>query len=139
MTAVLALAAAGNSLKAGEPTINAAGTWRVTLTSTNTAVQSSAQTLKLKVEGGALTGTLTYYSSPMINGKARVSELPITDGKLEGDKISFHFTHPPASGNGPNANYSYQGAISANSIKGTVTTEWMGHTHTRNWEATRAK
>lgn len=138
-TALFVLAVAGNSVRAGEPVVNPAGIWRVTVPTTNTAARPSAQTLKLKLEGGSLSGTLTYNSSPVINGKARVSELPITDAKLEGDRISFNFTHPPAAGKGPNANYSYQGTISGDTIKGECTMEWMGHAHTRNWEAMRVK
>jgi len=75
----------------------------------------------------------------MINGKARVSELPITDAKLQGDEIFFNFTHPAASGKGPNATYSYRGTISGDTSKGTFTTEWMGHARSRDWEAVRVK
>ena len=87
--------------------------------------------------GGTLTGTLSYTT--IHNGQSRVGELPITEGKLQGSEISFNFTHPPAAGNGPNATYSYQGKISGDTIKGTFTTEWMGQTRTRGWEAGRLK
>jgi len=109
------------------------------MSSTNAQARSAAQTLKLKLDGGTLSGTLSYNSSPTTNGKASVSELPITEAKLQGNDLSFNFTHPPASGNGPNANYSYQGKVSGDTIKGTFVTEWRGQTHTRNWEAERVK
>jgi hypothetical protein len=115
------------------------GTWKVTVSSTNTQARPAGQTLKLKLNGGTLTGTLSYASSPTVNGKSRVSELPITEAKLQGSEISFNFTHPPSAGNGPNAIYSYQGKISGDTIKGTFTREWMGQTITRSWEAERLK
>jgi hypothetical protein len=138
-TALLFLAVAGPTVNAAESAVNPTGTWKVTVVTTNTQVHPIAQTLKLKLDGGTLTGTLSYFSSPMVNGKARVSELPITEAKLQGSELAFNFTHPPASGNGPSANYNYQGTISDDTIKGTFTEEWMGHTFTRNWEARRVK
>jgi len=138
-TALLVLAVTGASVRAGEPAVNPTGTWKVTISTTNTQARPTAQTLKLKFDGGMLTGTLSYNSSAIINGKARVSELPITEAKLQGDKLSFHFTHPPAVGNGPNASYNYQGTINGDTIKGTFTTEWMGQTRTRGWESERVK
>jgi len=138
-TALLFLAVAGSTVNAEESVVNPSGTWTVTVSSTNTQARPAAQTLKLTLNGGTLTGTLSYNSSPTVNGKARVSELPITEAKLNGSELSFNFTHPPAAGNGPNATYSYQGTISGDTIKGTVTTEWMGQTRTKNWEAKRVK
>ena len=136
-TALLFLAVTGSTVNAEESVVNPTGTWKVTVSSTNTQARPAAQTLKLTLNGGTLTGTLSYNSSPTVNGKARVSELPITEAKLNGSELSFNFTHPPAAGNGPNATYSYQGTISGDTIKGTFTTEWMGQTRTRNWEAKR--
>jgi hypothetical protein len=138
LTTALLFMAATCPVQAGEPAVNPTGTWKVT-TSTNLQARSAAQTLKLKLDGSTLTGTLTYNSSPTVNGKASVSELPITEAKLQGDEISFNFTHPPASGNGPNATYSYQGKISGDTIKGTFNTEWMGQSRTKDWEAERLK
>jgi hypothetical protein len=138
-TALLFLAVTGSTVNAEESVVNPSGTWTVTVSSTNTQARPAAQTLKLTLNSGTLTGTLSYNSSPTVNGKARVSELPITEAKLQGNELSFNFTHPPAAGNGPNANYSYQGTISGDTIKGTVTTEWMGQTRTKNWEAKRLK
>jgi hypothetical protein len=138
-TALLFLAVAGSTVNAEESVVNPTGTWKVTVSSTNTQARPAAQTLKLTLNGGTLTGTLSYNSSPTVNGKARVSELPITEAKLNGSELSFNFTHPPAAGNGPNATYSYQGTISGDTIKGTFTTEWMGQTRTKNWEAKRLK
>ena len=136
-TALLFLAVIGSTVNAVESVVNPTGTWKVTVSSTNTLARPTAQTLKLTLNGGTLTGTLSYNSSPTVNGKTRVSELPITEAKLNGSELSFNFTHPPAAGNGPNATYSYQGTISGDTIKGTFTMEWMGQTRTKNWEAKR--
>ena len=119
--------------------VNLPGTWEVTVSNTNAPAHTAAQILKLTLNGGTVTGTFSYNSSPIVNGKASVSELPITEGKFQGNELSFNFTHPPASGNGPNANYSYQGTLNGDTITGTFTTEWMGDTRTRNWEAKRLK
>ena len=139
----LSMALTGSSLVsavgAEESTADPTGTWKVTILSTNTQARPTPQTLKLKLDGGKLTGRLTYNSSAVINGKARVSEAPITEAKLQGNEISFNFTHAPSVGNGPNANYSYQGKINGDTIKGTFTTEWMGNSRTRGWQAERVK
>jgi hypothetical protein len=129
----------GKLAHAGDVKLDPTGTWKVTVSSTNTQARPAAQTLKLMLNGSTLTGTLSYNSSPTVNGKARVSELPITEAKLQGDELSFNFTHPPASGNGPNATYSYQGKIRGETIEGTFTMEWMGQTRTKGWEAERLK
>ena len=138
-TALLFLAVTRSTINAEESAVNPAGTWKLSVVTTNTQAHHTAQTLKLKLASGTLTGTLSYNSGPVVNGKAPASELPITDAKLQGSEISFNFTHPPASGNGPNATYNYLGNISSDTIKGTVTEEWMGHTLTRSWEAKRFK
>jgi hypothetical protein len=138
-TTLLILAVTGPTARAGEPAVNPTGAWKVTVVTTNTQARPAAQTLKLKLDGGTLTGTFSYNSSAVVNGKARVSELPITEAKFQGDEISFNFSHPPASGNGPNSSSSYQGRISGDTIKGTFTTEVMGQTRTRGWEAERVK
>ena len=142
-TALLVLTIAGPTLSAGaedkELAVNPTGTWKVTISSTHTQALPAGQTLKLKLDGGILTGTLSYNSGPVVKGKAPTSELPITGAKLQGSEISFNFSHPPAVGNGPNATYSYQGRISGDTIKGTYTMEWMGQTRTKGWEARRIK
>jgi hypothetical protein len=139
LASALLVLTVGLVLRAEEPAVNPTGTWKVTISSTNTSARPSAQTLKLKLDGGTLTGTLSYNSGPVVNGKAPTSELPITEAKLQRNEISFNFSHPPAAGNGPNATYSYQGKITGDTIKGTFTTEWMGETRTRGWQAERLK
>ncbi len=139
LASALLILTGGLVFGAQESAVNPAGTWRVTVLSTNTSVRPLPQTLKLALNGGTVTGTLTYNSGPVVNGKAPTSALPVSEAKLKGDEISFHFTHPPSSGNGPNATYRYQGKITGDTIKGTFTTEWAGTTRTREWQAHRLK
>jgi len=134
-----ALALTASKSSAQEPTINPTGVWKVTRPSTNTQARASAQTLRLKLSGGALTGTFTYNCSAIINGKAKICLAPITKAELKGNEISFKFSHPPAAGNGADVNYSYRGKIKGDTIAGTFEMEWMDHTATREWEARRVK
>lgn len=55
---------------------DAAGTWKATMQGPNGAQES---TFVLKSEGGKVTGSIT----------AMMGTVQITDGKLDGDKISF--------------------------------------------------
>jgi hypothetical protein len=138
--ALLFLAVTGLTTSAGEPAINPTGTWKLTITSTNTPPRPTMETLKLKLSGGTLTGTLSYTT--IHNGQSRVGELPITEGKLQGSEISFNFTHPPAwkTGNAPDPTYSYNGKINGDTIKGTLSMEWMGgHSPMKVWQAERLK
>jgi hypothetical protein len=101
------------------------------------SVHPAVESLKLNLNGGKLTGTLTYSST--VNGKTVVHELPITNAKLEGNEIFFNYTHPPTAGKGPNADYVYDGKISGESIKGTSKVDWMDHTFYKIWQAERVK
>ncbi len=79
---------------AGEPTaINPTGTWKVT-TSTGQAKSKpgSESTLKLKLEGGKLTGTLSKTSR--VNGETIVKERVIEGATLRGNEIAFTVTFP---------------------------------------------
>ena len=137
---VLSLVLTGLTLRAvagdDRSAASLAGTWQVTVTSTNSQAHHE-QTLKLKLDGGSLTGTLSHAST--VNGKSRVFEYPIGNVKLQGSEISFSFTHRVEAGRGPDVKSSYQGRISTNRIIGTLQDEWMGHAITRDWEAARRK
>jgi hypothetical protein len=117
-------------------TVDPTGTWKVTHSSTNTQVRPAEYTLKLKLEGGTLTGTLGNVST--VNGKSRVYEWPINEAKLQGNEISFSVTHPFEVGHGT-VTSSYQGKISGDTIKGTSKIEFLGHAYTRDWKAERIK
>ena len=135
-TALVALAVSGQSARAAEPAINATGTWKVTLSTTNTTARPGERTLKLKLDGTKLTGTLSSSSS--VNGKSRVYEWPIKDARLPGNEISFTVTHPFQVGRGVETSH-YQGKIEGEVMKGTVKIEFSGHAFVRDWQAERVK
>jgi hypothetical protein len=80
-TALLALALTGLTFRAGaqdkEAAVNPAGTWK-SITLGATGQVASSQTLKLKQEGGKLTGTLSRQAG------SKVEQLPLEDAKLNG-------------------------------------------------------
>jgi hypothetical protein len=79
------------------------------------------QTLTLKADGDKLTGSI----------KGQRGETPISDGKVDGDKISFTVTRQT-----PNGEFkaTYNGTVEGDAIKGTVQ---MGE-NSRDWTAKRA-
>ena len=125
-----------SSAESAATAVNPTGTWKVTHSSTNTQVRTAENTLKLTLDGGTLTGTISDVST--VNGKSRVYEWPIKEAKLQGSEISFSVTHPFNVGHGE-VTSSYQGKISDDVIKGTFTTELLGQTNTRDWKAERLK
>ena len=86
-------------------------------------------TLKLKLDGDKLTGTL---SAPGRGGQN--SDADIADGKLKGDEISFTVTREF---NGNKVTAKYNGKISGDSIKGKIEVERNGQSNSRDWEAKR--
>jgi hypothetical protein len=112
------------------------GAWKITMISPETKKKGSEQTLKLKLEGGRLAGTITGQSSN--NGNVRIFEWAIQKTKLQGKDISFTVTHAPVTGNGPDSTTIYEGKITGGTMKGKAETEWSGHTFKRDWEAKRA-
>src|SRR5437016_11790326 len=85
------------------------GTWTWTTPGRNGGADRK-MTLKLKVEGEKVTGTL---SSPGQDGETVKNE--IEDGKIKGDEISFTVTREF---NGNKRTFKYHGKISAEAIKG---------------------
>jgi hypothetical protein len=117
--------------------IDPTGTWKLTTISPQTKAKSPERTLKLKLEGGKLTGTIDDRSS--INGKVKMFEFPIKDTKLQGNDISFTVTHAPVYGDGPDSTTIYKGKITGEAMKGTAETEWNGNTFKNDFEAKRVK
>jgi len=147
ITAFLALALAGLTFRAGaqdkEPAVNPTGTWKSTILSA-TGQAASSQTLKLKLEGSKLTGTLSRQAG------SKVEQLPLEDTKLKGNDISFA-THNYAVSYVNNvlqptdtnkwSHSKYQGTIRGDTIKGkTERTSWnTENSRTLDWEAKRLK
>src|SRR6266508_1244425 len=86
-------------------------------------------TLKLKVEGDKVTGTL---SAPGRGGQS--TDTAIESGKVSGDEISFTVTREF---NGNKLVAKYTGKLSGDSIKGKIETERGGNTRSTDWEAKR--
>src|SRR5437660_6710713 len=123
--AILALSAVAQAQdKKADPT----GTWTWSTPGRNGGPERKS-TLKLKLEGEKVTGTL---SAPGRGGQS--SDVAISEGKLNGDEISFAVTRE-VSGNKLTAKYS--GKISGDSIKGKIENERNGQTQSRDWAAKR--
>ena len=110
--------------KKADPT----GTWTWTTPGRNGGPERKS-TLKLKVEGEKVTGTL---SAPGRQGA--VNETAIADGKLKGEEVSFTVTREVQ---GNKFTQKYHGKISGDAIKGKVEFERNGEAQSRDWEAKR--
>lgn len=143
-TLILALAAVGwppgDGAAAETSAVNPTGTWKVTYTDsgkgqTNNSGKSQTfqPTLKLKLEGDKLTGTLSRRHNQ------QDIEMVLQDAKLKAGDISFTVTVTPESGKGQNAVRKFHGKITGDMMQGTVETEWAGQPFTRDWEARRVK
>jgi hypothetical protein len=116
---VAILAMAGAARAADDPT----GTWKWERKFND---QTFAVSLKLKLEGDKLTGTVT----------ARNMDTDIQDGKFKDGDISFTVIRER---NGQKFSQKYAGKLSGDSIKGTVEIERNGETMKVDWEAKRDK
>ncbi len=141
LTATLAVASfvwcSGIVLAADSSAVNPTGTWKVATINSETKARSPERTLKLKFEGGKLSGTIDGRSE--INGKVKIFEWPIKDTKLQGNDMSFTVTHAPTVGKGPDSTTVYEGKITGDTMKGTAETEWNGTTFKRSFEARRVQ
>ena len=124
--AVLALSTVA---QAQDKKADPSGTWTWTSPGRNGGPDRKS-TLKLKLEGDKVTGTL---SAPGRGGQT--SDIAISDGKLKGDEISFAVTREVQGGN--KITSKYNGKISGDSIKGKMEFERNGETQSRDWEAKR--
>ena len=120
----ITLLAIGTAVQAADAT----GTWSWTRPGRNGGPDVK-MTLKLKVDGEKLTGTL---SSPGRDGQT--TETAIADGKVKGEEVSFTVTREF---NGNKMVSKYNGKVSADAIKGKIETERNGQTNSRDWEAKR--
>lgn len=89
------------------------GTWKAALETPNGPLET---TFKFKVDDGKLSGTAANQFS---------GELPISDGKVEGDDVSFSVK---ASFNGNDFKLNYKGKIAGDEIKLTVEVSGMDRT-----------
>src|SRR5437867_1090248 len=123
--AILALGAVAQAQdKKADPT----GTWTWSQPGRNGGPDRKS-TLKLKLEGDKVTGTL---SAPGRGGQS--SDVAISEGKIKGDEISFEVTREVG---GNKLTSKYHGKISGDSIKGKMEFDRNGQTQSRDWEAKR--
>jgi hypothetical protein len=89
-------------------------------------------TLKLKLEGEKLTGTISMPGRP----GAQPRETEIRDGKIKGNEISFAVVREFG---GNTMTQKYVGKISGAKITGKTEFQRGGETLSRDWEAEREK
>jgi len=123
-----AILALGAVAQAQDKKVDPSGTWTWTVPGRNGGPDRKS-TLKLKLEGDKLTGTL---SAPGRGGQNNDTE--IADGKINGDEISFAVTREFQ---GNKVTTKYNGKVSGDSIKGKAAFERNGEAQSRDWEAKR--
>jgi hypothetical protein len=124
VTAALVVAIAGLAgVARAEDKNSPTGTWNWTVERNN---QKFDQTLKLKLEGDALTGAMVR------NGQ----ETKIEDGKYKDGKISFTVTRER---NGQKFTVKYKGKVTGDTINGKTEREVNGQTQSGDWKAKRSK
>ena len=101
------------------------GTWKWETTFKD---QKREQTLKLKLEGTKLTGTMP--------GRKEGEETKIEDGKFENGEVSFTVTRERGD---MKFVTKYKGKLTGDTIKGTIESERGGESQKRDWEAKRVK
>ena len=104
---------------------NPTGNWKSTMM---LGKKSQEVTIKLKLEGDKLTGT--------IGGGQGNREAAITDGTFKDDKVSFSVVREQK---GEKMTQKYTGTVSGDTIKGKMEMERGGKSRSTDWEATRQK
>jgi hypothetical protein len=99
------------------------GTWKWTMTTPNN--QSREISLKLKLDGDKLTGSMPGRDN---------TEISIADASFKDGQIAFSVTRER---NGNKFTQKYSGKLDGNTIKGKIEFERDGQTQSRDWEAKR--
>jgi hypothetical protein len=110
-------------VRGAEDKPNPTGTWKYTADING---QSLEVTIKLKLEGDKLTGTLSVMDM----------ESKIEDGTFKDGDVSFKVSREV---NGNTFTLKYQGKITGDTFKGKREFEREGQTNTREFEAKRSK
>jgi hypothetical protein len=100
------------------------GTWKWSVTFND---QTREQTLKLKLEGDKLTGSMLGRNN---------TETAIEEGSFKENVVSFKVTRER---NGQKFTTKYSGTISGDEIKGKSESERDGKVNSRDWVAKREK
>jgi hypothetical protein len=124
----LALAVAGlmnaTAVVAEDAKADPTGTWKWTVTFGD---RSFEQTLKLKLEGDKLTGSMLGRNN---------QETPIEEATFKEGTVSFKVTRER---NDQKFVTSYTGKVEGDTIKGKTSSERDGKARERDWEAKRSK
>jgi hypothetical protein len=125
--AALAMALVGFvALAQAQEKASPVGTWK--FMQMGRGGQSREVTMKLKLDGEKLTGTVT---AGMDN-----AEVEIKDGKFKDNELSFNVTREQG---GQTRTTKYSGKLDKDTIKGTIETERGGKARSTDWEAKRQK
>jgi hypothetical protein len=100
------------------------GTWKWTVTFND---QTREQTLKLKLEGDKLSGSMLGRNN---------QETAVEDASFKENVVSFKVTRER---NGRKFTSKYMGTVSGDEIKGKIESERDGKTNSRDWTAKREK
>jgi hypothetical protein len=100
------------------------GTWKW---ETNFGGKTRENTLKLKLDGDKLTGTMLGRDN---------QEIPIENASIKDDTISFSYTREF---NNNKFTTKYNGKLSGDTITGKSETNFNGETRTADWNAKRQK
>jgi hypothetical protein len=103
---------------------NPAGTWKWSVTRNG---ETRETTLKLKLDGDKLTGTITGRDN---------KDSPIEDATYKDGEVSFKVTREI---NGQKRIMMYKGKVSGDSLTGKIEFERDGQTQSRDFDAKRAK
>jgi hypothetical protein len=120
-TVICVLAVAGTAWADDKP--NPTGTWKYSADVNGNTIDV---TIKLKLEGDKLTGTVSV----------RDIETKIEDGKYKDGEVSFTLNREM---NGNKFTMKYKGTIKGDTFKGKRELERDGQTNTRDFEAKRSK
>jgi hypothetical protein len=101
------------------------GTWKWSVTAQGG--QTRETTLKLKLDGGKLTGAIVGRNN---------QETAIEDASFKDGTVSFKVTRER---NNQKFTTKYSGKLTGDTIKGKTEAEAGGQTRMRDWEAKRAK
>jgi len=118
---VVVLVGLVSSARAAE---NPTGTWKW---ETNFGGKTRENTLKLKLDGDKLTGSMLGRNN---------QEVAIENATFKDDKVSF--TYSPEF-NGQKITIKYNGTVKGDAITGKSEFEREGQTQSRDWEAKRQK
>src|SRR5688500_2042084 len=121
---VVGLAGLSGMTRADDKKNDPTGTWKWTV---ERGGQKRVQTLKLKLDGDKLTGSMPGRDN---------TETKIEDGKFKDGEVSFSMTREF---NNNKFTSKYKAKIEGDTMKGTIESERDGQTQKREFEAKREK